>query len=189
MPVSGSESGRAKLLTEPFRARAWRHVLYALVAAGPLLLFVLPYVMKSARGHGGQQWGVLLLLVMLVVVSVFGPIVERLRARVFLAEDIGSRPGAGRLGRNLLFMIVNLILGSLSFGLVAGWVIVSARNLTYPVWGWAPYPDPAWGGPTPAGAVALHFAAGVAAFFFGPRVIIAVTNWQVRTARRIIGTG
>ncbi|WP_405778818.1 sensor domain-containing protein [Streptomyces sp. NBC_00859] len=187
--VSVPESGRIRLLTAPFRQRTWRHVLYALVAVGPLLLFVLPYAMKSTQGHGAQQLGVLVLLVMLVVVAFVGPVVERLRSRLLLGEDIGHRQGAGRVGRGLLFMLVNLLTSTVSFGLVVGWFIVSARNLTYPIWGWAPYPDPAWGGPSPAGAVALHFAAGVVAFFCGPLLIVTVTNWQVRVARSIIGAG
>ncbi|MFE7753317.1 sensor domain-containing protein [Streptomyces sp. NPDC057428] len=145
--------------------------------------------MKSAQGHGNQQMGVLVLLVMLVVVTFIGPAVERLRAQLLLGEDIGRRSGVGRIGRGLLFMLVNLLTSSVSFTLVAGWFIVSARNLTYPIWGWASYPTPAWGGPSPAGAVALHFAAGVVAFFFGPLVIVGVTNWQVRVARSIVGNG
>ncbi|WP_371791446.1 sensor domain-containing protein [Streptomyces sp. NBC_01471] len=189
MSTSVSGSARIRLLTGPFRARTWRHVLYALVAVGPLLLFVLPYAMKSTQRHGNQQMGVLVLLVMLVVVAFIGPVIERLRTRLLLGEDIGHRPGAGRIGRGLLFMLINLLVSSVSFGLVAGWFIVSARNLTYPIWGWAPYPDPAWGGPFPAGAVALHFAAGVVALFFGPWLLVAVTNWQVRVARSIIGSG
>ncbi|WP_328318534.1 hypothetical protein [Streptomyces sp. NBC_00388] len=189
MSTSVSGSGRIGLLTGPFRPRTWRHVLYALVAVGPLLLVVLPYAMKSTQGHGNQQMGVLVLLVMLVVVAFIGPMVERLRAQILLGEEIGHRSGVGRIGRGLFFMLVNLLISSVSFALVAGWFIVSARNLTYPIWGWAPYPDPAWGGPSPAGAVALHFAAGVVAFFFGPWLIVAVTNWQVRVARSIIGHG
>ncbi|MBC3840340.1 hypothetical protein GXW82_09320 [Streptacidiphilus sp. 4-A2] len=60
------------------------------------------------------------------------------------------------------------MLTAVMFLLVAGWVIVSIRNLSYPIWGWAPYPDPAWGGPTPLGAVLLHFSAGVLLFFLLP---------------------
>lgn len=187
-----SGSGRFGPFLAPFRPRTWRHVLYAVMAVGPLLLVVLPYVMKSAQGHGHGTRAVapVLLLVMLAVVAAVGPWVERWRAATFLREEIGHRSGVGRrarLGRGLLFLVANLLLSTLSFGVVVVWAIASARNLSYPIWGWVPYPDPNWGGPSPAGAVALHFAAGVVAFFFGPWAIIGLTNWQVRVARNIFG--
>jgi len=83
-----------------------------------------------------------------------------------------------------VFFFTNLALTTLSFAVTVGWVIVSARNLTYPIWGWEPYPTDAWGGPTPVGAVALHFSAGVVAFFLLPWVVVRVTEWQRTSVHR-----
>ncbi|WP_327709676.1 sensor domain-containing protein [Streptomyces sp. NBC_00464] len=153
------------------------------------LILVLQYVMKAAQDHGHQELGPLLLLAALAVVAVAGPGFERIRVRFWLGEEIGRRDGDNRFFRHAAFFVLNMLVGALGFLAVAGWLLVSARNLTYPVWGWRPYPDPAWGGPHPIGVVALHFAAGVVTFFAGPWVIVRLAGLQVRLVRRFIGSG
>ncbi|MFE2018413.1 hypothetical protein ACFW9O_10285 [Streptomyces sp. NPDC059499] len=172
----------------PFRRRTWASVLYALLLPLALgLIVVLQYVMQAAQDSGHEELGPMILVAALVLVAVAGPGFQRARARFWLGEPIGRRRGQGRLAGGAVFFVVNLLLDTLLFAAAAGWLIVSARNLSYPVWGWRPYPDPAWGGPYPIGVVALHFAGGVIAFFCGPWVITRLVGLQLRLARAFIG--
>ncbi|WP_326671462.1 sensor domain-containing protein [Streptomyces sp. NBC_01257] len=183
-------AGLRGLLFLPFRRQTWRYALYGLLLPLALgLVLALQYPMKAAQDHGHQPLGSLILLLILVVVAVVGPGFERVRARFWLGEEIGRRAGDKRFVRHAVFFVLNMLVGALGFAAVAGWLLVSARNLTYPVWGWRPYPDPAWGGPHPIGVVALHFAAGVVTFFAGPWVIVRLAGLQVHLARRFIGSG
>uniref|UniRef100_A0AAU2VRN5 Sensor domain-containing protein n=1 Tax=Streptomyces sp. NBC_00008 TaxID=2903610 RepID=A0AAU2VRN5_9ACTN len=187
---AGEPAGLRGLLRLPFRRQTWQHVLYCLLLPLALgLVMVLQYPMKSAAGHGYEPVGSLILLLVLVVVAVFGPGFERVRARFWLGEEIGRRTGDRRFVRHAAFFVLNMLTGALGFAAVAGWLLVSARNLTYPIWGWRPYPDPAWGGPHPFGVVALHFAAGVVTFLVGPWVIVRLAQVQIRVARGLIGSG
>ncbi|WP_285571004.1 sensor domain-containing protein [Streptomyces sp. NBC_01463] len=182
-------AGLRGLLRLPFRRQTWKYVLYTLLLPLALsLILVLQYAMKAAQDNGHQELGPLILLAVLVVVAVCGPGFERVRARFWLGEEIGRRSGDNRFVRHAAFYVLNMLAGALGFLAVAGWLIVSARNLTYPVWGWRSYPDPAWGGPHPAGVVALHFAAGVVTFFVGPWIIVRLAKLQVRLARGFIGS-
>ncbi|MFJ8014369.1 hypothetical protein [Streptomyces sp. NPDC096339] len=177
------------LLALPFRRDTWRHMLFALLLPLALaVVLVLQYVMKAAQESGHPALGPLILIVALAGVAVVGPSFERMRLRVFFGETVAPRAGKGP-GSGFLFFLVNTALSTLSFVAAAGWVIVCARNLTYPIWGWEPYPNPAWGGPTPLGAVALHFAAGVVAFFVMPWIVVRLTGWQRAAVRRLVGPG
>jgi len=172
------------MLTLPFRSDTWRHLLYALLV--PLvagLLLVVEFVMRPARDSGNQALGPLVLFAALVACAVAGPAFERMRLRVFFGEHLAPRRAA-RFSGAFVFFFANMALTTLSFAATVGWAIVSARNLTYPIWGWEPYPTDAWGGPTPVGAVALHFSAGVVAFFLLPWVVVRVTEWQRTAVRR-----
>jgi hypothetical protein len=185
-PRATPRVGVRRLLTLPFRGETWRHLLYALLvplAAG--LVLVLQFVTKDARDHGYPGVGPLVLVAGLVAGAAVGPAFERRRLQVFFGEHLAPRRTA-RFSGAAVFFFVNMLLTTLSFAAAVGWVIVSARNLTYPIWGWQPYPDHAWGGPTPEGAVALHFAAGVAAFFALPWVVMVVTEWQRAAVRRFV---
>lgn len=176
------------LLLLPFRRNTWTSVLYALLLPLALgLIVALQYFMQAAQDSGHQELGPLILVAALVLVAVAGPGFQRARARFWLGEPIGRRRGEGRLAGGAVFFVANVLLDTLLFATAAGWLIVSARNLSYPVWGWRPYPDPAWGGPYPLGVVALHFAGGLIAFFCGPWVIIRLVRLQVRLARAFIG--
>lgn len=183
-PRTASPSAAWGLFTLPFRGHTWRRLLYALVV--PLvagLVLVLQFVMKAAQDSGHPGVGPLVLFGALLVAAVVGPAFERMRLRFFFGEHLGPRDG-GRFAGAVTFFFVNTLLTTLSFAATVGWIVVSARNLTYPIWGWAPYPDPAWGGPSPVGAVTLHFAAGVVAFFALPWVVVRVTEWQRAAVRR-----
>ncbi|WKX69492.1 hypothetical protein [Streptomyces sp. XD-27] len=162
-------------------------MLFALFLPLPLALILgLQVLMKAAYDSGHKALGPLILLGALGAVAVAGPAFERMRLRVFFGETV-LRRRTGRLRNGAVFFFVNLVLTALSFAAAVGWIIVSARNLTYPIWGWESYPTDAWGGPTPAGAVALHFASGVVAFFVLPWVVIHITRWQCAMVRRHLG--
>ncbi|WP_415947330.1 hypothetical protein [Streptomyces sp. KLOTTS4A1] len=179
--------GLRGLLGLPFRRNTWRHLLFALLLPLALtLIFVLQYAMKASQDNGYQELGPLILIAALAVVALAGPAFERLRLRLYFGDVIAPRD-RGRVSGGLAFFVVNMALSTLSFAAAAAWVIVSARNLTYPIWGWEPYPTEAWGGPTPVGAVALHFAAGVVTFFALPWVVVRLTQWQRAAARRFLG--
>jgi hypothetical protein len=183
-PRTTPRAGLRELLTLPFRGETWRHLLYALLV--PLvvgLILALQYVMKAAYDSGHPGVGPLVLVAALVAVAVAAPSFERMRLKIFFGEHLAPRRAARFTGA-AVFLFANTVLTTLSFAATAGWIIVSARNLTYPIWGWKPYPDPAWGGPSPVGAVALHFSAGVVAFFALPWVVVRVTEWQRAAVRR-----
>ncbi|MFE5208901.1 hypothetical protein [Streptomyces sp. NPDC056600] len=172
------------LVTLPFRRDTWRHLLYALLLPLVAVLVVAPQPLMRAADDGGRPaLGLLVLLAALLVAGAAGPAFERLRLRLFFGEHLGPRR-TGRVRGAVLLLLVDLVLATLSFAAAAGWVVVSVRNLTYPLWGWEPYPTDAWGGPHPAGAVALHFAAGVLAFFLLPWVVVRVTGRQRAAVRR-----
>ncbi|MEU7578420.1 hypothetical protein AB0B50_12525 [Streptomyces sp. NPDC041068] len=180
----------ADLVRVPFRAVTWRHMLHALLAPlGLAWFFAVVNALRISQEEGVPQLGIAGALVATALavacVGAFG----RARARWFFGIRMAPGQGRGRLGRTLGYFFVDLLLSGLAFALAAGVVIVCARNLTYPIWGWAPYPNPAWGGPTPEGAVALHFAGGVVALFVGPRLVTALSRAQLRLTQRMVGAG
>ncbi|MGK5627537.1 hypothetical protein [Streptomyces sp. URMC 123] len=183
----GTRGAAAELLRTPFRGRTWRHMLHALLAPlGLAWFFAAVNAMRLAEENDLPQLGIALAFAVTVAAVFLSNAFERARARWFLGVRIEPRR-ARRPGRTVGYFFANLLLSSLAFALAAGVIIVCARNLTYPIWGWAPYPNPAWGGPTPLGAVSLHFAGGVAALFIGPRLVVALSEAQVRLTRRMIG--
>ncbi|GAA2708917.1 MULTISPECIES: hypothetical protein [Streptomyces] len=180
----------ADLLRVPFRAVTWRHMLHALLAPLGLAWFLaVVNGLRITRERGVPVLGVVGAVVLTVLALLCAGAFGRARARWFFGARIAPRAGKGRLGGALTYFLADLLLSGVACALAVGVVIVCARNLTYPVWGWAPYPDPAWGGPTPEGAVALHFAAGVLALFAGPRLVIALSRAQLRLTRRLVGAG
>ncbi|MFD9815598.1 sensor domain-containing protein [Streptomyces sp. NPDC059080] len=182
--------GLRAVLRLPLQRRTWQHLGFALLLPlGLALIAGAFHVMKGQRGSAGGGAGPLVLLAAVAVVALCGPSFERFRARVWLGEEVGRAGRDGRLKRGTAFFFASLLLGSASFTVVIGWVIVSVRNVSYPFWGWAPYPDPAWGGPSPLGAVSLHFAAGVVTFFGAPWLVIRLNRLQVYVARRLVGSG
>ncbi|MFD7867137.1 sensor domain-containing protein [Streptomyces sp. NPDC057682] len=188
LAAADEPTGLRGLFVLPFRRQTWRYVLYALLLPLALALILgLQYPMKTAQEKGHPEIGTVVLLAVLVVVAVFGPRFERVRARFWLGEEIGRRTGGRRFWRNAAFFLLNMVTGALAFLAVAGWLLISVRNLTYPFWGWRSYPDPAWGGPHPLGVVSLHFLAGVVALFVGPWIIVRLARLQVRLVRGFIG--
>jgi hypothetical protein len=107
----------------------------------------------------------------------------------------GSRPGPiqrlkdGRNWRCASFLLLNLPLSALTFGVVAALVVFLVRAVTYPflAWGDESYYTQAWGGPTYLGAVAVHSGPGVLVLLLGPALIRALTGLHARLARNLVG--
>jgi hypothetical protein len=100
----------------------------------------------------------------------------------------GDGVGRRRLGRESIYLLVEIPIGCLSVGVVLAWIAISVRNvLFYPVFGWTSYPDPSWGGPTPIGAVGLHLAGGLVVLFGGPWLIGSIARLQGSLVERLLG--
>jgi hypothetical protein len=107
--------------------------------------------------------------------------------RRFAGVELAAAPGTGRLVRHLL---LSLPADAVAF-VVAGYVwLLLPMNLLYPL-RLAVYDESArdsWGGPTLAGAWAVHVAGGVASFVVAGLPIAAGLVWvQARIADRTLG--
>ncbi|GAA2138687.1 hypothetical protein GCM10009760_20210 [Kitasatospora kazusensis] len=181
--------GRVKrFLLTPFRADTWRRMLHALVAPlGLLWMFASISAMGAGHKHNAGLPALLAVLGLGALAVWFGPWFELARVRWFLGHRVAPAQGGTGIGRRIGFFFTNMAVSGLAFVLVLGTAIIGGRNLSYPIWGWRPYPDPDWGGPTPVGAVAVHFAAGVAAALLFPWLVVALTKVHTRLVHRMLG--
>ncbi len=171
------------LLRAPFTTATWRAAAFA----GTSVIWLVPLLACVWANRAAQVPATTLggFASYFVLVILAGPRAERWRAERVLGVRLprGAAGVAGRLG----YALADLPLSLAGAGLVAYWVVVVLRNVVlYPLFGWTSYPDPAWGGPTPLGAVALHFAAGVAALFVGPWLIGRFVGVQVALIGRLL---
>jgi signal transduction histidine kinase len=146
----------------PFTADTWRRTLYLLLAA-PASIVSVPLALL-----GGHQAAARM---------------QRQLARRYLGLRI-EEPGAGRTaGRTIAHALVSLPLSLGSLALAAYlWVLVP-MNLAYPLRpGTMDSYQDSWGGPTLAGAWAVHAAGGLAALFLAPWIIRGITAVQGRFA-------
>ena len=95
---------------------------------------------------------------------------------------------SGRNWRCAGFLLLNLPLSALTFGVVTAMGLLLVRAATYPflAWGDESYYEQAWGGPTYLGAVAVHSGPGVLVLLLGPAVIRALTGLHARLARNLV---
>ena len=91
-------------------------------------------------------------------------------------------------GRVLAHAVLSLPLNLVSAVVVAyGWTLV-AMNLAYPLRpGLGDGYQDAWGGPTLAGAWAVHAAAAMVFLFATPWIVRGASRLQGRLARRLLG--
>jgi Putative sensor len=150
----------------PFSADTWRRTLYALLA--------LPVGIVS------------------VPVSILGgsPAAARLQ-RALAGRLLGTRlgqPGYRRVDARVVgHALLSLPLNAAAWVLTAYlWTLVVA-NLAYPLRPDSDDLSNAWGGPSLAGAWAVHGAAGLALLFVVPWVVHGLTAMQGRLAR-MLGT-
>jgi hypothetical protein len=152
----------------PFSAGTWRRTLYVLLAP-PVGIVAAPLALLGGyRAAAGWQRGLARRL---------------LAARV----DPAHRDTAGRVIAHALLGLP-LDLGSLAIVAYA-WSLVPL-NLAYPLRpGTIDSYQHAWGGPTLAGAWAVHAAGGLVFLFAAPWIVKGVTWLQGRRMRRLLGAG
>ncbi len=164
-----SRPSRVQWWRRPFSADPWRRTLYVLLAL-PLGLASLPLVLLGRDQTAAR--------------------LQRDLARRYLALRIDQPAARRTAGRVLAHAVLGLPLNLVSLALVVYlWLLVFA-NLAYPL-----RPDTmdsyqhSWGGPTLAGAWAVHAAGGLVFLFVAPWIIEAVTRLQGSLARRLLGAG
>jgi hypothetical protein len=153
----------------PFSADTWRRTFYVLLAL-PVSLVSMPLVLLGRYQAAAR--------------------LQRGLARRYLAMRIDEpAPGesAGQvLAHAVLSLPLNLVLLALTVYL---WSLVPA-NLAYPLRpGTIDSYQHSWGGPSLAGAWAVHAAVGVVFLFANPWIVSAITWLQGRLARRLLGRG
>jgi hypothetical protein len=107
--------------------------------------------------------------------------------RRHLAVRLG-RPRRRRVdGRVIGHALLSLPLNALSLALtVAVWVLALV-NIAYPLRPDSDDLSNAWGGPSLAGAWAVHGTAGLVLLLLAPWVVNGLTSLQGRLARRMLG--
>jgi Putative sensor len=153
----------------PFTADTWRRTAYTLLAA-PVGVLSVPAALLG-RHQAAAQW-------------------QRGLARRYLALRVDEPAHRDTAGRVLAHALVRLPVDLLSLALTAYlWLLVPA-NLAYPLrpGTMGSYQD-AWGGPTLAGAWAVHAAGGLLFLFAIPWVLKGTTALQGRLTRRLLGAG
>ena len=151
----------------PFSTDTWRPTFYVLLALPVSLVSVSLVSLGRYRAAARLQ---------------------RDLARRYLAlriDEPAPREGAGRvLAHTVLSLPINLVALALTGYL---WSLVPA-NLAYPLRpGTMDSYQHSWGGPSLAGAWAVHAAAGLVLLFATPWVVKAVASVQGRLARRLLG--
>ncbi|MFF0742458.1 sensor domain-containing protein [Streptomyces sp. NPDC004111] len=156
--------GPRAVLREPFRARTWRRVAYLLLAL-PLALLCVPLALVGGPVGRIQFW---------------------LMRRVLGVEPgTVARESGGVLG--VAHALVALPLALVSAVVVLYFWFVVVINLGYPL---RPDNDPtgSWGGPTMAGAWAVHAVGGGVTFLLlTPWVAKGFSALQVRLATGLLG--
>jgi hypothetical protein len=153
----------------PFSIDTWRRTLCILLAL-PVGLVALPVALL-----GGYRAAARL---------------QRVLARRYLAlRSTGPAPN-DTAGRVLAHAALGLPLDLGSLALTAYlWSLVPA-NLAYPLRpGTMDSYQDSWGGPSLAGAWAVHAAGGVVFLFLTPFVVKGITSLQARLAGWLLGTG
>jgi hypothetical protein len=164
-----SRSSRGRWWTLPFSADTWRRTFYILLAPLVSLVCVPLALLGRYRAAARLQGGL---------------------ARRYLALRSDEPAPRERAGRVLAHAVVSLPLNLVSLALTAYLWAGVAVNLAYPLRpGTMDSYEHSWGGPSLAGAWAVHAAGGVACLFATPWLVMAVTWLQGRLIRRLLGAG
>jgi Putative sensor len=153
----------------PFSADFWRRTAYVLLAL-PVGIVAAPAALLG--GHrAAARW-------------------QRGLARRLLPAATAAPADRDGAGRAIAHALLSLPLNLVSAVVVAYvWTLV-AMNLAYPLRpGLGEGYQDAWGGPTLAGAWAVHAAGGLAFLFAAPWIVRGVTALQGRLLRRLLGGG
>jgi hypothetical protein len=149
----------------PFSAGTWRRTLYALLALPVGVVCVPLSILGGSPAAARLQQGL---------------------AGGLLAVRL-ARPRRRRVdGRVIGHALLSLPLNALSWALtVAVWSFALA-NIAYPLRPDSDDLSNAWGGPSLAGAWAVHGTAGLALLLLAPWVVNGLTALQGRLARRML---
>lgn len=163
--ISGFSRGR--WWTLPFSAETWRRTFYILVA-----------VLASA---------VCMPLVLLGGYRAAARLQRRL-ARRFLAPRADEPAPRDRAGRVLAHTVLSLPVNLASVALTAYLWAGVAVNIAFPLRpGALDSYQHSWGGPSLAGAWAVHAAGGLVFLFITPWIVMAITWLQGRLVERLLG--
>jgi Putative sensor len=153
----------------PFTADTWRRILYVLLAL-PVGLVAVPLALLGGwRAAARLQRGL---------------------ARRYLALR-GPEPAPhDTAGRVIAHAVLSLPVNLVSAVVMAYGLTLVAMNLAHPLRpGLGDGYQDAWGGPTLAGAWAVHAAAGMVFLFATPWIVKGITWLQGGLARRLLGAG
>jgi hypothetical protein len=149
----------------PLRADTWRRTLYALLAL-PVGVVCVPLSILGGSPAAAR--------------------LQRSLTRRFLALRLqGARPARVDprvVGHALLSLPLNAVSCALT---VALWAL-AVGNIAYPLRPDSDDLSNAWGGPTLAGAWAVHGTAGLAFLLLAPWIVKAVTTAQGRLAQTML---
>jgi hypothetical protein len=153
----------------PFSADTWRRTLYILLAL-PVSLVAVPVALLGGY-RVAARW-------------------QRGLARRYLALRTDEPAPRERAGRVIAHAVLSLPLNLVSLALtVYLWSLVPA-NLAYPLRpGTMDSYQHSWGGPSLAGAWAVHAAGGVVLLFTTPWIVKAITWLQGGLTHRLLGAG
>jgi hypothetical protein len=153
----------------PFSADTWRRMIYVLLALPASLAFLPLSLLGGYRSVAWWQKGL---------------------TRRFLSPCTDEPVACDTAGRVLAHAVLSLPL-NLASAVLTGylWLLVPI-NVAYPLRpGTMDSYQRSWGGPSLAGAWAVHAVAGVAVLFLTPWVVRAVTWLQARLTRGLLGVG
>jgi hypothetical protein len=151
----------------PFDADTWRRTLYALLALPVGVACVPLSILGGSPAAARLQQA---LASSLLALRLEGPRPARVDARV--------------VGHALLSLPVNMLAWALTVSL---WTL-AIINIAYPLRPDSDDLSNAWGGPTLAGAWAVHGSAGLAFLLLAPWIVKGATALQGRLARRMLGS-
>jgi hypothetical protein len=164
-----SPAPRVRRWRRPFSADTWRRTRYILLAL-PVSLVAVPLALLGGwRAAARLQRG--------------------LAAR-YLAPPSPEPAPRDTAGRAVAHAVLSLPLNLVSAVVVASVWALAAMNLAYPLRpGLGDGYQDAWGGPTLAGAWAVHAAGGITFLYLTPWIVKGITWLQGRLARRLLGDG
>lgn len=196
----------ATILRAPFTAQTWRHTAYGLLAFPPAVVYfalVAPGMIASTVLTIIFGLGIPLFLAFFAI-SRYAAAFERGRVRLMLGIDVGApaplltqggpvrrwkeRCRSASTWRIVAFMILNVPVSfAVLFLCFYPW-LQTVYSLTYPIMHFNDtFSEAAWGGPTWAGAVAVHSLPGIPALFLSPWVVRATTALHVKWVKLMLG--
>lgn len=143
-----------------------------------------------------EAYSVRLLALPLTVLGVALSVIGRVRAarllharacRAFLDVDLYPRP-TGQTWAWIGFALLSVPLNAVALLITVYLWAITIANIAYPL-----RPDTgdlttAWGGPTLAGAWAVHGSGGLLLLFVTPWIVLGLTRLQTALVRRAFGT-